>query len=160
MSTPTKSNRPWWASARRKGGMRSTYEHTLKTDMENRGLPFEYEPSDGHLSYMLSYKPDFRLPNGILVEAKGYFDSTDRTKMLRVKKANPEADIRFIFKSNNKINPRSKNRYTDWCQKHGFKCHVGKSIPKEWWDEGEPVIPEGVKGIPLVQKAIKRRKKA
>ena len=130
-----KKNQPWWASARPRGGKRSTYEHTLTEYMKSEGLPFEYEPKDGHLSYMLAYKPDFRLPNGILVEAKGYFDSTDRTKMIRVKKANPEADIRMVFKYDNKINPRSKNRYSDWCKKHGFKYHVGRTIPKEWWDE-------------------------
>lgn len=132
---PPKFRKQWWNSAVRKGGKRSTFEDTLTRDMQARGLAFEYEPKDGHLGYMLEYFPDFRLPNGILVEAKGFFDSTDRTKMLRVKLANPEADIRFIFMANNKINPRSSTRYTDWCHKYGFKCHVGKSIPEEWWNE-------------------------
>lgn len=127
--------KPWWASAKRTNGKRSTFEATLVSYMETMGLPFEYEPPDGHLGYMLSYVPDFRLPNGILVEAKGFFDSTDRTKMLRVKQANPEVDIRFIFKANNKINPKSKTRYSDWCLKHGFKFYIGKEIPEEWWNE-------------------------
>lgn len=103
--------------------------------MGARGLAYEYEPKDAHLQYMLEYIPDFRLPNGIIVEAKGFFDATDRTKMLRVKQANPTADIRFIFMADNKINPKSKTRYTDWCKKHGFLCHVGKSIPESWWHE-------------------------
>ena len=120
--------KPWWTSARRKNGKRSTFEATLTADMEARGLAFEYEPKDGHLGYMLEYFPDFRLPNGILVEAKGFFDSEDRTKMLRVKMANPEKDIRFIFMANNKINPKSKTRYSDWCTKHGFLFFIGKSI--------------------------------
>ena len=125
----------WWRSAVRTNGKRSSFEATLVSDLEFRGLDFEYEPKDNHLTYMLEYIPDFRLPNGILVEAKGYFDPTDRTKMLRVKQANPEADIRFVFMANNKINPRSATRYSDWCDKHGFKWHVGRSIPEEWWHE-------------------------
>ena len=128
-----KPRKPWWNSAVRKNGKRSTFEASLVSDMEARGLAFEYEPKDAHLGYMLEYIPDFILPNGIIVEAKGWFDSTDRTKMLRVKRANPEKDIRFIFMANNKINPKSKTRYTDWCLKHGFVCHVGRSIPEEWW---------------------------
>lgn len=135
MSAPSFRRKPWWNSAVPKGGKRSTFEDSLTRDMEARGLSFEYEPKDGHLGYMLEYFPDFRLPNGILVEAKGFFDSTDRTKMLRVHKANPEADIRFVFMANNKLNPKSKSRYSDWCIKNGFKYFVGRSIPEEWWHE-------------------------
>jgi len=132
MAAPRK---PWWASARPRNGKRSSFEATLVSDMERRGLSFEYEPKDKHMTYMLDYIPDFVLPNGIVVEAKGFFDSTDRTKMIRVKQANPEADIRFIFMANNKLNPRSKSRYSDWCLKYGFKYHIGKSIPESWWFE-------------------------
>jgi hypothetical protein len=131
---PPFKRKPWWASARPKNGKRSTFEATLVAWMQERGLAFEYEPKDGHLTYMLDYIPDFRLPNGIIVEAKGFFDATDRTKMLRVQQANPEADIRFVFMANNKINPKSKTRYVDWCLKHGFKCAL-KEIPEEWWYE-------------------------
>ena len=126
---------PWYKSAVPKGGKRSTFEDTLARDMQARGLDFEYEPPDSQLGYMLTYKPDFRLPNGILVEAKGLFDSEDRTKMLHVKRANPTADIRMVFMRNNKINPKSKTRYSDWCQKHGFPYHIGDSIPEAWWKE-------------------------
>jgi hypothetical protein len=132
---PPFRRKPWYLSAKPRNGKRSSFEATLVTDMELRGLDFEYEPEDGHLGYMLEYIPDFRLPNGILVEAKGFFDSTDRTKMLRVKMANPTADIRFIFMANNKLNPKSKSRYSDWCLKHGFKYHIGRSIPEDWWYE-------------------------
>jgi len=125
----------WWKGARRTKGKRSGFEATLTSDMEFRGLPFEYEPKDGHLTYMLDYIPDFRLPNGILVEAKGYFDAEDRTKMKRVKQANPEADIRMVFMRDQPINKRSKTLYSDWCKKHGFPYHIGRSIPEEWWHE-------------------------
>ena len=136
----TKGYKPWWAKARRKSGSRSTFEHTLKADMESRGLPFVYEPKDQHLGYMLSYIPDFVLPNGIIVEAKGWFDSEDRTKMLRVAQANPSVDIRFVFMKDNLIRKGSKTRYSTWCDKHGFKWALG-TVPESWWHEkpkGEP----------------------
>lgn len=126
--------RQWWRNAKPTGGKRSTFEATVVEDLKLRGLPYEYEPKDAHLGYMLSYIPDFRLPNGVLVECKGYFDSEDRTKMLRVKQAHPEADIRFVFMRDNKINPKSKTRYSDWCNRHGFLWHIGDSIPLDWWD--------------------------
>lgn len=134
-SKKTYGRKPWWTTARRTGGMRSTFERSLWDNARSDFLELEYEPKDAHLEYSLVYIPDFRLPNGILVEAKGLFDSTDRTKMLRVKQSNPEADIRFVFMANNKINPKSKTRYSDWCEKHGFKYHIGREIPEEWWHE-------------------------
>ncbi len=136
METKTSKGRPqWWASARPKDGKRSTFEANLCNDMDARGLTYSYEPKDAHLGYMLEYIPDFVLPNGIVVEAKGWFDSTDRTKMLRVKQANPTRDIRFIFMADNKLNKGSKMRYSDWCTKHGFLYAIGKSIPEGWWHE-------------------------
>jgi hypothetical protein len=130
----SKGRQPWWASAVPKNGKRSTFEDRLAQQMNAKGLAYKYEPKDEHLGYMLEYIPDFVLPNGIIVEAKGWFDSTDRTKMLRVKQANPERDIRFCFMANNKINPKSKMRYSDWCEKHGFQWCL-KEIPEEWWNE-------------------------
>ncbi len=131
--------RKWWASARRSGGKRSTFEDTLATNMKLSGLPFEYEPADCHLGYMLAYIPDFRLPNGIIVEAKGFFDATDRTKMIRVRQANPSADIRFVFMKDNKLYSGSESRYSDWCKRYGFKYHIGTQVPPEWRQE-EPKI--------------------
>ena len=130
----TSKRQPWWNSAVPKNGKRSTFEANLCSDMDSRGLTYSYEPNDAQLGYMLEYIPDFMLPNGIIVEAKGWFDSTDRTKMLRVKQANPTRDIRFVFMSDNKINPGSKLRYSDWCTKHGFK-YAFKTIPESWWNE-------------------------
>ena len=116
-------------------GMRSRLEAALASHMEAKGLPFEYEPKDAHLDYVKSYVPDFRLPNGILIEAKGFFSSEDRTKMLQVKRANPMADIRMVFKRDNKLNKKSPTRYSQWCERHGFKYHIGTTPPESWWTE-------------------------
>jgi len=135
MSAPSKPHgNPWYNSAVPKDGCRSTLEADLCQQMDSLGLPYVYEPQDSQLSYLLTYQPDFKLPNGILVEAKGYFDSVDQTKMKRVKQANPTVDIRFVFPRDNRI-PRTKMRYSDWCLKNGFKYAIGRQIPKEWWDE-------------------------
>ena len=133
-SNPKAPGSKWWASAVPKDGKRSTLEADIAAAAEAAGLPLEHEPQDSQLGYMLTYQPDFRLPNGILVEAKGYFDSEDRTKMKRVKQANPERDIRFVFPRDNRI-PRTKLRYSDWCLKNGFPYVIAREIPKDWWNE-------------------------
>lgn len=90
------------------------------------------------LPYTLShtYTPDIILPNGVILEVKGRFivKGVDcRNKMLAVKKAFPELDIRFIFHSPDyKLSPKSKFTYSDWCDKHGFPWCAASSIPTEW----------------------------
>ena len=116
-------------------GKRSRFESTVFDNALKCGHIVDYEPKHGHLPYVLYYIPDFVLDNGIIVEAKGFFPSEDRTKMLRVKRANPEADIRFVFQRDSKINKGSKTRYTDWAKKHGFIAVVGLSIPEDWFNE-------------------------
>ena len=65
------------------------------------------------------YTPDFIIPvtsrrlshRPLVVEAKGRFPSTDRSKMRDVRKAHPEMDVRILFH-------------------YAF----GTSIPQEWLD--------------------------
>ena len=116
-------------------GKRSKFESAVYDGALRRGHLVSYEPADGHLPYVLYYIPDFVLPNGIIVEAKGFFPSEDRTKMLRVKKANPEVDIRFVFQRDNKLDKRSKTTYTQWAKRHGFLAVVGEDIPEAWFTE-------------------------
>jgi len=87
------------------------------------------------LPYILSkvYHPDFILPNGIIVEAKGLFRPEDRTKMKAVKAAHPNLDIRFLFMdASKKLNKRAKMTYAGWAEANGFPWADGTSIPKEW----------------------------
>jgi len=95
----------------------------------------EYEPH--YIPYVIkgSYLPDFRLPNGIYIEAKGYLDAAACRKMKAVKASNPHLDIRFVFQDpNGKRNRRAKLRNWEWAEKHGFKW-AAHSIPLEWWKE-------------------------
>lgn len=95
----------------------------------------EYEPH--YISYVIkgSYLPDFKMPNGIYIEAKGYLDAGACRKMKAVKASNPDLDIRFVFQDpNGKRNRRAKLRNWEWAEKHGFKW-AAHTIPLAWWRE-------------------------
>ena len=49
------------------------------------------------ITRVASYKPDFILDNGIIIEVKGWFKAKDRNKHRLIKEQYPELDIRFIF---------------------------------------------------------------
>ena len=81
------------------------------------------------------YKPDFVLPNGIILEVKGFFEPADRTKHLLIKEQYPDLDIRFIFtNSKTRLNPTSKTSYADWCRKNGF-LYADRRVPEAWLSE-------------------------
>lgn len=89
-----------------------------------------------------SYTPDFVLPNGIIIEAKGIWDGKDRTKHLAVREQWPDLDIRFVFMRNQPLvtsrrkSPRKRpaKTYADWCEEHGFLYAIGQ-VPEEWINE-------------------------
>ncbi len=110
------------------GQYRSTFEATVAM---NTSVKMQYEPME--LSYTSLYKPDFLLPNGILVECKGYFTDDDKAKMRKVKASNPELDIRFLFQPTQSKKDQRAN--AAWCKKNKFQCSFGDVIPEEWVNE-------------------------
>ena len=75
------------------------------------------------------------LPNGIIVETKGIFDSDDRKKHTLIQTQHPELDIRFVFtNSKAKLYKGSPTTYGAWCEKNGFK-YADKLIPASWLAE-------------------------
>lgn len=73
--------------------------------------------------------------NGIIIEAKGLFETKDRQKHLLIKKQYPHLDIRFVFQNpKNTLYKGSKTTYADWCDKYGFKWAT-KLIPATWFKE-------------------------
>lgn len=81
------------------------------------------------------YHPDFQLPNGIFIEAKGWFKTQDRTKHLCIRYQHPELDIRFVFSNpNSKLCKKSLTTYGAWCERNGFKYAKGL-VPQAWIDE-------------------------
>lgn len=111
------------------------YTKDIPIDYENVKVKFE-QPTKSR-----SYTPDFILPNGIIVETKGRFVASDRSKHRWVKEQYPELDIRFVFSNpRNKIYKGSKTTYADWCKKYGF-LWAEKLIPEEWFLESPKDIP-------------------
>jgi hypothetical protein len=113
---------------------RSRLEERLARWFELNGYEFEYETL--RLSYTLSstYTPDFILPNGVILEAKGYFKPEDRRKMLAIKKQHPDLDIRLVFQQpKNTLTKRSKTTYEMWAEKNGFKWAAAHDIPPDWF---------------------------
>jgi len=134
--------RNWVAQkgALKKAAFRSGLEERVASELTALGVVYEYETKK--ISFVepaksRTYTPDYLLPNGIIVETKGYFDSADRTKHLLVKAQHPHLDIRFVFSnSNTKLSKTSNTTYAIWCEKHGF-TYAQKSIPLSWLNEPE-----------------------
>lgn len=115
---------------------RSSYEARVKKHLKEKEVRFTYETLKIPYTITHTYKPDFILSNGIIVEAKGLFLPEDRTKHLKVKEQHPTLDIRFLFMKDQRISRGSKTKYSDWCKKHGFKYAIGEHIPQAWIEEG------------------------
>lgn len=118
---------------------KSKFEEDIWDAAKRSRKSIEYEPI--YIPYVIkgSYNPDFVLPNGIIVEAKGYLDAAACRKMKAVKESNPKLDIRFVFQNaNGKRNKRSKQRNWEWAERYGFPWAEGR-IPLEWWKEKKNV---------------------
>ena len=142
---------------------RSKYEEDIFNTAKRQGYELAFEALK--LPYLVkgNYLPDFILPSGIIVEAKGYFDSRARAKMIAVKKHNPDLDIRLVFmNSSNKLRKGSKTTYADWCEKYGFKFAVGM-IPVEWFEESSQetnTSPTTDSGPPTSRPSKRRKSKS
>jgi hypothetical protein len=141
----------WTASHKCKAatGKRSPLEALMAGALERAGVSFLYEAARITFNKPAFYRPDFALPEqAIVIETKGYFMQADRDKMLRIKAAHPDLDIRFLFtEPNNRIGKGSKTTYARWCHRHGFPFAKGGQIPPDWLEqrptgkELEPFLP-------------------
>jgi hypothetical protein len=132
---PTTSfNRRFHGRAR---GYRSGLEEALAQQLRALGVEPKYESEK--IEYtdpkVHKYTPDFKLPNGIIIESKGYFTTADRRKHLLVQEQHPELDVRFIFtRAASRLSKKSSTTYAAWCDKHGFK-YAERHIPAQWLQE-------------------------
>lgn len=121
------------------GIFRSKFESRVASELKHSGVPFAFEPDS--VSYIQPekrrrYTPDFVLPNGVILEAKGLLTVEDRMKHLWIQDQFPMLDIRFVFQNPyNKLTPTSRTTYAAWAMKHGFKWCYGPRIPTEWITE-------------------------
>lgn len=128
-----------YAHIKKTGGKRSGLEVQVAAALDDLKIAYkgekELEPIPFSMLRARKYHPDFQLPNGIIIEAKGWFKTEDRTKHLVVKHQHPHLDIRFVFSNpNNKIGKKSNTTYGMWCEKYGFKYAQG-TVPVEWTKE-------------------------
>jgi len=140
-----------------KHGYRSGLEFKISMALDTINHNYDYESIKiewEDLSYR-TYTPDFILNNGIIIETKGRFLTTDRRKHLCIKKQHPKLDIRFVFtNSRSKLSKGAKSTYAEWCIKHGFR-YYDRIIPEDWLKEkGKNKHPIFIK---FKGKKVKRR---
>jgi hypothetical protein len=130
-------------------GKRSGLEQKVCSDLERRGIPYQYEPD--RLKYWrvvkgakcaacqsvtvtkpAHYTPDLKFGNGTYCEIKGRFTSENRTRMKDFKTANPLTVVRILFQMDNWTTSKKKQRYSDWCKKNDYEYSVGSRVPDAW----------------------------
>lgn len=121
----------------KEAGFRSTLELKLSRELAAAGVNALYEPKCIYYTdaRRRRYLPDFVLPNGVCLEAKGWYLSSDRTKHRLIKAEYPDLDLRFVFANPaNRLGTKSQTTYAKWCDTHGFQ-HAHGSIPEAWLRE-------------------------
>ena len=141
-----------------KHGYKSGIEHKVSIFLDEKKYKYDYESIKiewEDLTYR-TYTPDFILDNGVIIETKGRFITSDRKKHLAIKQQHPKLDIRFVFTNSNvKIYKGSKTSYAMWCIRHGFR-YYDRIIPEDWLKEkGKNKHPKFIK---YSGKKVARRK--
>lgn len=117
---------------------RSGLEVAISAALTAAGVAFLYEQvviPFNQPAKARKYTPDFVLPNGIIVETKGLWESDDRQKHLWVREQHPKLDIRLVFSNANaKLYKGSPTTYATFCDKHGIPW-ANKTIPVSWLTE-------------------------
>lgn len=117
---------------------KSKYESLVYNSAIKAGYQLKYEPRGTKMVYVLpprQYQIDFILANGIYVETKGFLRYDDLRKMVAVKAANPDKDIRIVFmKADKLIRKGGAMTYAGWAEKNGFPWAEGL-IPDAWFNE-------------------------
>ena len=116
-------------------------------DLKSKEVKYEYESLKITYTLDCTYTPDVVLPNGIIVELKGFFRGSDRRKHLQLRTQYPHLDIRFVFQdANKKISKTSKTTYGMWASKNGITFAEGY-IPDSWLSEPLRALPNVAKKI-------------
>ena len=115
------------------------YRSKFESDVGKTNPYLIYEPTT--IKYEREYRPDFKFVSKtgkeIYVECKGFFRNEDRSKMIAVKRCNPNLDIRLLFVNANQRLTKNKGSfsYGEWADVHGFIWAQGIQIPFSWLDE-------------------------
>lgn len=119
----------------RKTRFKSSLEKLFAAKLLALGLGAAYEPDRFEFVKRSHYVPDFKIANKKYVETKGFFASSDRSKLVTFKEQYPEIEILLVFgNASNRLNRNSKTTYGEWATKHGFRwIDITQPIPQEWW---------------------------
>ena len=131
---------------------KSNFEYLISVDLNNRGIPFLYEPTSFeyytkvYQSHCVDcgsndvfqrhwYTPDWYLPSSdIYVESKGKQTAKDRKILQSMKEDHPEITIKVLLQQNNWVTKAKKQRYGDWLDKNEIEWVASAKglIPEEW----------------------------
>ena len=126
--------------ASNRGGItyRSGLEEVLGGQLLASNVPWEYESLRIPFNVVETkhYTPDFiLLRNGIIVEAKGRWQTPDRKKHRLIRAQYPDLDIRLVFsRSKDRISKQSKTTYARFCEMQGWR-YADVRIPESWLRE-------------------------
>ena len=127
------------------GEYRSIFERDIAAALDEMGIPFEYEVHSFPWREELpsgycddcgadkvyadrTYTPDFFLPNGYIIEAKGMFTSKDRKIALAMQEQHPDIKIVYLFGYNNRLSRGSSTTYLEWCRKRKLEAADKKQM--------------------------------
>lgn len=111
----------------------SRYEATVAQYLDELGIVWEYHPIRiPWVPAVQYYTPDFRINledgTSFLLETKGCFDPTSRSKMRQLKIQYPTLDLRMMFMTDQPLKSGSKTLYTDWARQNKYKCETKEHI--------------------------------
>jgi len=112
---------------------KSGLEERVADLLETLQISYEYETNKIAYQIQHLYCPDFILPNGVVLECKGYWRADDRRKIKTVKQQNPDIDLRMVFQAPfNTISKKSRTTYAQWCERHDIPWTSFHNIPLKW----------------------------
>ena len=112
---------------------RSQLEEKVADLLVELNIDYDYEPKRIPYTIQHHYTPDFILPNGVVLECKGYWEASDRRKIKQIVKDNPDLDLRMVFQAPfNKISKKSKTTYAKWCDRLKIPWCAYYDIPIDW----------------------------
>jgi len=112
---------------------RSQLEEKVADLLVELNIDYDYETERIPYTIQHHYTPDFILPNGVVLECKGYWEASDRRKIKQIVKDNPDLDLRMVFQAPfNKISKKSKTTYAQWCDRLKIPWCAYYDIPIDW----------------------------
>ncbi len=112
---------------------RSQLEEKVADLLVELNIDYDYETKRIPYTIQHHYTPDFILPNGVVLECKGYWEASDRRKIKQIVKDNPDLDLRMVFQAPfNKISKKSKTTYAKWCDRLKIPWCAYYDIPIDW----------------------------